>query len=74
MLPWKSFELVATKGPAQHGLEAEFARLSPDPEGALDAVRDLANMPLEEEPERVRDELDEVRADRNNETSRREGA
>ena len=47
----KSFELVATKGPAQHDLDAEFARLDADLPAALDAVHDLPNMPLEEEPE-----------------------
>ena len=53
----KSFELVATQGPAQHNLDAEFARLDSDPPGALDAVHDLPNMPLQEEPERVRRDL-----------------
>ena len=56
----KSFELVATQGLAPHDLDAEFARLDADPAGALDAVRDLPNMPLHEEPQRVRDDLDAV--------------
>jgi hypothetical protein len=30
----------------------------------LDAVHDTANMPLDEEPKRVRDDLDAVLADR----------
>jgi uncharacterized protein YbjT (DUF2867 family) len=55
----KSFELVATQGPAQLDLDAEF---DADPPGALDAVRDLPNMPLEKEPQQVRDELDAVTA------------
>jgi hypothetical protein len=42
----KSFELVATQGPAQPDLDAEFARLDADAPGALDAVHDLPNMPL----------------------------
>jgi uncharacterized protein YbjT (DUF2867 family) len=54
----KSFELVATKGPAQQDLDAEFARLEADPPGALDAVHDLPNMPLHEEPERVRHDVE----------------
>jgi uncharacterized protein YbjT (DUF2867 family) len=54
----KSFELVATHGPAQHDLDAEFARLDADPPGALDAVHDLSNMPLLEEPQRVRLDLE----------------
>ena len=54
----KSFELVATQGPAQHDLEALFAGLDADPPGALDAVHDVANMPLQKEPQRVLDDLD----------------
>ncbi len=45
---------------APHDLEAEFARLDADPPGALDAAHDLANMPLPQEPQRVRDDLDAV--------------
>jgi len=56
----KSFELVATRGPAQHDLDAELARLDADPPGALDAVHDLPNMPLQEEPQRVRHDLEAV--------------
>jgi uncharacterized protein YbjT (DUF2867 family) len=58
----KSFELVATQGAAQHDLEALFARLDADTQGGLDAVHDAANMPLEEEPQRVRDDLHAVKA------------
>lgn len=54
----KSFELVATQGPAQPDLDAEFARLDADPPGALDAVHDLPNMLLHEEPNRVRHDLE----------------
>ena len=57
----KSFELVATHGPAQQDLDAEFARLIADPPGALDAVHDLTNMPLQDEPQRVRRDLDVVK-------------
>jgi len=56
----KSFELVAAQGPAQHDLDAEFARLDADQPGALDAVHDLPNMPLQEEPQRVRHDLETV--------------
>ena len=42
----KTFELVATQGPAQPDFDAEFAQLDADPPGALDAVHDLSNMPL----------------------------
>jgi uncharacterized protein YbjT (DUF2867 family) len=57
----KSFELVATQGPAPPDLEAEFARLDADPPDALDAVHDLTNMPLQDEPQRVRRDLDAVK-------------
>lgn len=53
----KTFELVATPGPARHDLDALFAQLDADPPGAMDAVRDLPNMPPAEEPERVRRDL-----------------
>ena len=58
----KTFELVAETGPAPADFDALFARLDADPEGALDGVRDLANMPLDEEPQRVRNDLNAVRA------------
>ena len=57
----KTFELVATQGQAQPDLDAEFARLDADSPGALDAVHDLPNMPLQEEPHRVRRDLDAIR-------------
>jgi uncharacterized protein YbjT (DUF2867 family) len=60
----KTFELVATTGPAPHDFDALFAALDADPEGALDGVRDMANQPLEDEPKRVRDDLDAVLARR----------
>ena len=53
----KTFELVAVTGPAPDDFDAAFAALDPDQEGALDGVRDTANMPLTEEPQRVRDDL-----------------
>ena len=53
----KTFELVATKGAAQQDLAPLFASLDADRPGGLDAVRDLANMPLPDEPQRVRDDL-----------------
>ena len=57
----KTFELVATAGAAQQDSEPLFGTLDADPPGSLDAVHDTANMPLEEEPQRVRDDLDAVR-------------
>jgi uncharacterized protein YbjT (DUF2867 family) len=58
----KTFELVATAGPGPDDFNALFAPLQPDPPGSLDAVRDMANMPLEDEPGRVRDDLNVVLA------------
>jgi uncharacterized protein YbjT (DUF2867 family) len=56
----KTFELVATAGPAPNDFDALFAPLDADPHGALDGVRDMANQPLEDEPDRVRHDLDVV--------------
>ncbi len=53
----KTFELFATTGAEQQDLEPLFAALDADPPGSLDAVHDTANMPLAEEPQRVRDEM-----------------
>jgi uncharacterized protein YbjT (DUF2867 family) len=58
----KTFELVATQGQAQSDFDTLFSGLDADPPGALDGVRDAANQPLEEEPQRVRDDLNAVRA------------
>lgn len=54
----KTLELVAEKGPAPANLEPLFAALQPDAEDALDAVLDLDNMPIDQEPDRVRRDLD----------------
>jgi uncharacterized protein YbjT (DUF2867 family) len=56
----KTFELVAATGPAPEDFDALFAPLEADPPGAVDGVRDTANMPLNEEPERVRDDLQAI--------------
>lgn len=58
----KTFELVAVRGPAPADFEALFAPLQADPDGALDGVRDTANMPLEQEPERVQQDLNQLTA------------
>ncbi len=57
----KTFELVSAKGPAQDDLKSLFAALTPDPENALDPPADTANMPLDKEPERVRQDLDALK-------------
>jgi uncharacterized protein YbjT (DUF2867 family) len=56
----KTFELIATKGPAPDDFDALFAPLDADPQSALDGVRDMANQSLKDEPKRVRDDLDAV--------------
>jgi uncharacterized protein YbjT (DUF2867 family) len=53
----KTFELVASKGPAQKNLDELFAALDPDLENGFDGVRDTPNQPLKDEPQRVRDDL-----------------
>ena len=53
----KTFELVAERGPAPDDFDALFAPMDADPQGALDAVRDTDNMPLAQEPARVRADL-----------------
>jgi len=58
----RTFELVAEQGAAPSDLRSLFAALDQDPPGSLDAARDEANMPLDGEPQRVRDDLDAVRA------------
>jgi len=58
----KTFELIATSGPAEPEFDTLFAALGADPRDALDGVQDTANMPLEDEPQQVRNDLDEVRA------------
>jgi uncharacterized protein YbjT (DUF2867 family) len=60
----KTFELVASKGPAQKDFDALFAALDADPENALDGVRDLPNQPLDDEPQPVRDDLRTLSANR----------
>ncbi len=58
----KTFELISASGPTSVDFDALFAPLDADPQRALDAVHDTANMPLEDEPQRVRDDLERVRA------------
>jgi uncharacterized protein YbjT (DUF2867 family) len=53
----KTFELVATAGPAPADFDALFAPLDADPAGGLDGVHDQPNMPLDDEPQHVREEL-----------------
>jgi uncharacterized protein YbjT (DUF2867 family) len=57
----KTFELVAETGSAQNDFDALFAALDADPEDALDGVRDMPNMPLDAEPQRVLDDIECLR-------------
>jgi uncharacterized protein YbjT (DUF2867 family) len=56
----KTFELVATTGPAPKDLDRLLQGLAADPQGALDGIHDVANMALEDELRRVRDDLNAV--------------
>ena len=53
----KTLELVAETGPAQTDLAPLFDGLDQDHPGGLDAIHDAANMPLDQEPQQVRDDL-----------------
>lgn len=58
----KTFELVAVKGAPPEDFDGLFAALESDGPGELDGVHDMANMPLADEPPRVREELIAIRA------------
>jgi uncharacterized protein YbjT (DUF2867 family) len=60
----KTFELIAAAGPAPVDFDALFTPLDADRPDALDAVHDMGNMPLENEPQRVRDDLSAALASR----------
>jgi len=64
----KTFELIATTGLAPGDFDALFAPLEKDAQGALDGVRDAPNLPLDDEPTRVRDDLDTLLAHRSSAT------
>ena len=53
----KTFELVVTTGPPPKDLDRLFGALETDQPEALDGVRDTDNMPPDEEPQRVREDL-----------------
>lgn len=57
----KTFELVAEDGAGQTDLGPLFAALDADSADSPDAVHDQANMPLDDEPQRVRDDLEKMR-------------
>ncbi|WP_327672794.1 MULTISPECIES: SDR family oxidoreductase [unclassified Streptomyces] len=59
----KTLELVAERGPAPDDLAPLFGALVADLPDSLDAALDEDNMPLDDEPQSVRDDLAAVRPD-----------
>jgi uncharacterized protein YbjT (DUF2867 family) len=57
----KTFELVAETGQAPDDFDRLFDAVDADEVGALDAVHDVANMPLAQEPTLVAEELGNAR-------------
>ncbi len=57
----KTFEVVSERGSPQQDLDGLIASLEPDLPGMLDGAQDVANMPSDEEPESVAEDLDVVR-------------
>ncbi|GGT10086.1 SDR family oxidoreductase [Streptomyces chromofuscus] len=57
----KTFEVFSGPGWATKDFTALFAKAQPDLSGALDAVKDTANLPLDAEPARVREDLAHLR-------------
>ena len=58
----KTFELVAAQGEQQSDWDALFAPLEADRAGELDGARDPQNLPIEGEPEALREDLEAGRA------------
>jgi uncharacterized protein YbjT (DUF2867 family) len=57
----KTFELQAETGTQQADMDVLFAALDADAPGDIDGARDRANMPLDQEPQPLQDDLDAVR-------------
>jgi uncharacterized protein YbjT (DUF2867 family) len=60
----KTFELVAERGPEQDDFDPLFASVDADENGTLDALHDAANMSLDQEPQQVLEDLDDVKTQR----------
>lgn len=58
----KTFELVAEKGPEQDDFNSLFISLDADKPGAIEAVHDAPNMPLDLEPQQALKDLDDLKA------------
>lgn len=54
----RTLELVAERGAEQPDLGAVFAALAPDATGSIDGVLDSATLPIENEPQRILDDLE----------------
>jgi uncharacterized protein YbjT (DUF2867 family) len=61
---YKTFELVAERGPKTADFDAHFSRLLRDDPRMVDGVLDMSNMPVEQEPEQVLKELDSASSQR----------
>ncbi|MFC8654313.1 hypothetical protein ACFUCT_03755 [Streptomyces parvus] len=57
----RTFEVFSGPGPATTDFTALFSEARPDTPGALDAVQDTDNLPLDAEPADVRDDLAHLR-------------
>jgi hypothetical protein len=62
----RTFDLPFDDGPEQDDLGPPFATLRPDLVGAVDDVLDVTNLPLEDEPQRVLDDLKRSSAEQEN--------
>ena len=60
----RTVEVFSTDGPPVTDWDAAFAATDPDLPGRLDGVHDRSGLPLDHEPERVRDDLRRHRSDR----------
>jgi uncharacterized protein YbjT (DUF2867 family) len=58
----KTFELVAETGPATNDFDRLFETAGADEIGAMDGAHDAANMPLDQEPPEVIEDLDNAKA------------
>ena len=58
----KTFELHATKGDAQASFEDLFEALDADVPGSLHGVRDIQNMPVENESVSIRQDIEAIKS------------
>lgn len=58
----KTFEVFSGPGETTSDWDSLFGTAQPDATGALDAIKDTANMPLQSEPRSVQDDLAQLQA------------